>query len=90
LGFHLAAPLWHALNDQKRQQRAAQSTYDAVLWVLRTYGAARLADDWTLPRIADFSAEQLAELIAAMRRLQTTGNWPHVTDELISKLEALQ
>jgi len=69
---------------------AAQSTFDAVLWVLRSYGVKRLADDWTLPRLADFSAEQLAELIAAMRRLRATEKWPAVTDELISKLEALQ
>jgi hypothetical protein len=80
--------LWHALNDQKRQG-AAQSTYDAVLWVLRTYGVARLADDWMPPRLAQFSPEQLAELIAAMRRLKASGKWPNVTDELIAKLEAL-
>jgi hypothetical protein len=71
-------------------RRAAQSTYDAVLWVLRSYGVARLADDWTLPRLAEFSAEQLADLIAAMRRLKATEKWPAVTGDLIEKLESLQ
>ena len=60
------------------------------MWMLRSYGVKRLADDWTLPRLANFSADQLKDLIAAIRRLKATGKWPHVTDELISKLEALQ
>jgi hypothetical protein len=79
--------LWQALNDQ---QRASQSSYDAVLWVLRSYGEARLADDWMLPRLAQFSADQFQELVAAMHRLKAGGKWPAVTGELISKLEALQ
>jgi hypothetical protein len=70
--------------------RAAQSTYDACLWVLRTYGVARLNDDWMLPRLAQFSPEQMQELIAAMRRLRASGRWPNVTDELVSRLEELQ
>jgi hypothetical protein len=70
--------------------RAAQSTWDAVLWVLRTYGTARLADAWMLPRLAEFSPEQMQELIAAMRRLRASGRWPRVTDELVSRLEAMQ
>ena len=72
------------------EKHAAQSTYDAVLWVLRTYGVVRLSDDWMLPRLAQFSADQFQELVAAMRRLSASGKWPAVTDELISKLEALQ
>lgn len=70
--------------------RAAQSTYDACLWVLRTYGTARLADAWMLPRLAEFSPEQMQELIAAMRRLRASGRWPNVTDDLVSRLEARQ
>ena len=68
---------------------AAQSTFDAVLWVLRSYGVARLADDWMLPRLADFSDNQMGELIAAMHRLKATGQWPNVTADLIEKLESL-
>jgi hypothetical protein len=70
-------------------RRAAQSTYDAVLWVLREYGIARLGDDWMVPRLAEFSPEQLRELIAAMRRLKAKG-WRNVTDELIQKLEVMR
>jgi hypothetical protein len=33
-------------------KRAAQSTYDAVMWVLREYGIARLGDQWMRPRLA--------------------------------------
>jgi hypothetical protein len=68
---------------------AAQSTFDAVLWVLRSYGVARLADDWMLPRLGGFSDDQMHELIAAMHRLKATGQWPNVTAELIEKLESL-
>jgi hypothetical protein len=71
-------------------KRAAQSTWDGALWALRTYGTARLADAWMLPRLAQFSPEQMQELIAAMRRLRASGRWPNVTDELVSRLEAMQ
>jgi hypothetical protein len=70
-------------------RRAAQSTYDGVLWVLREYGVSRLGDDWMLPRLAEFSPAQIRELVAAMRRLKAKG-WRHVTDELIQKLEAMR
>jgi hypothetical protein len=69
-------------------KRAAQSTWDAVLWALRTYGVARLNDDWMRPRLAQFSPDQMQELVAAMRRLKAKG-WPMVTDELIELLEGL-
>jgi hypothetical protein len=72
------------------EKRAAESTYQAVLWTLRTHGVARLADDWMVPRLAQFSVDQFQELAAAMHRLRASGKWPAVTDELISKLEALR
>jgi hypothetical protein len=71
------------------EKRAAQSTCDAVLWVLRTCGVARLGDGWMMPRLAQFSADQFQELVAAMRRLRASGKWPAVTDELVSNLESL-
>jgi len=70
-------------------KRAAQSTYDAVLWILREYGVARLGDAWTLPRLAEFSPDEMQDLIAAMRRLKASGRWPNVTDELVAKLEGM-
>jgi hypothetical protein len=78
------------LNKSPNAQRAARSTYDACLWVLRTYGTARLADAWMLPRLAEFSPEQMRELIAAMHRLKASGQWPNVTDELVAKLEGMR
>jgi hypothetical protein len=72
------------------EKRAAQSTFDAVLWALRTYGVVRLSDTWMLPRLADFSPEQVRELVAAMRRLRATAQWPNVTDQLIRELESFQ
>ena len=74
------------LTKPPNAKRAAQSTFDACLWVLRTYGTARLADVWMLPRLAEFSPEQMQELIAAMRRLRASGRWPNVTDDLVSRL----
>jgi len=63
-----------------------QSTYDAVLWVLREYGLARLDDAWMRPRLREFSTTQLKELIAAMGRMQS--RYPRtITSELISILK---
>ena len=76
------------LTKPRDARRAAQSTYDAVLWVLREHGEARLSDDWMRPRLAQFSPDQMQELVAAMRRLKAKG-WPKVTDELIELLEGL-
>jgi hypothetical protein len=67
-------------------KRAAQSTYDAVLWVLREYGIARLDDQWMRPRLANFSTTQLKELVAAMERMRP--RYPQtITSELISALK---
>jgi hypothetical protein len=63
---------------------APQTTYDAVLWVLREYGVARLDDAWMRPRLREFSTTQLKELIAAMGRMQP--RYP-ITSELISTLK---
>jgi len=63
-----------------------QATYDAVLWVLREYGPARIDDKWMRPRLAEFSTTQLKELIAAMGRMQS--RYPRtITSELISTLK---
>jgi hypothetical protein len=67
-------------------KRAAQSTYDAVLYVLREYGVARIDDAWMRPRLADFSTTQLKDLIAAMERMQPRYRRT-ITDELTSTLK---
>jgi hypothetical protein len=57
---------------QKAEQthEAAQSTWDAVLWVLREYGEARIYDPWVTNRLAQFSPAQIDELVAALTRLK--------------------
>jgi len=72
------------------EKRAAESTYQAVLWTLRTHGVARLSDSWMLPRLAEFSPDQMLELVAAMHRLRATAQWPNVTDQLVRELESFQ
>jgi hypothetical protein len=70
-------------------RRAAQSTYDAVLWVLREHGVARLYDPWVTNRLERFSPAQIQELIAALKRLKTKPLGRNVTDELIAGVENL-
>jgi len=65
-------------------RQAAQSSYDALLWELRSYGLPRLNDRPTLDRLAALSSEQLEELIAALMRLRPS--YDAVTDQLIQNL----
>jgi len=71
-------------------KRAAQSTWDAVLWVLREHGMARIFDPWVTNRLAQFSPAQVEELIAALKRLRTKPLGQNVTDELIAGMEGLR
>jgi hypothetical protein len=70
-------------------RRAAQSTFDAVLWVLREYGVARLYDPWVTDRLAQFSSAQAEELIAALTRLKTKPLGRNVSDDLILRVERI-
>jgi hypothetical protein len=63
---------------------AAQSTYDALLYELRTYGIAQLENANCRRRLGDVSSDQLRELIATLTRLRP--QYPAITDELILKL----
>jgi len=65
-------------------KRAAQSTWDAVLWVLREHGMSRLYDPWVTNRLAQFSPPQVEELIAALTRLKSKPLGRNITDELIA------
>jgi hypothetical protein len=76
--------LWHALNDPRRRADAAQSTYDALLYELRTYGIAQLAKPNCRDRLSSLSTRQLRELIAALMRLKP--KYPAINDELLLKL----
>ena len=65
-------------------QDAAQSTYDAALWELRTYTLAQLAKENCRRRLSDLSTKQLRELIAALMRLRP--QYSMINDELLLKL----
>jgi hypothetical protein len=54
----------------RRRHGGAQSTYDALLHALRTYGLAALERPNCLRRLADLSTAQVRELIAALIRLR--------------------
>jgi hypothetical protein len=62
---------------------APQTTYDAALWELRTYGLAQLAKENCRSRLSDLSTKQLRELIAALMRLR---QYSMINDELLLKL----
>jgi hypothetical protein len=78
------------LTKPRDARRAAQLTYDAVLWVLREHGMARLFDPWTINRLTQFSPEQIGGLVAALQRLKTKPLGRNVTDELIGGIEKLR
>jgi hypothetical protein len=71
----------------KRPLRAAVSTYEALVYELRTYGIAQLASPRCRGRLADLSAEQTRDLIAALIRLKPI--YLAITDELLLKLGTL-
>ena len=68
-------------------KRAAESTFQAVAYVLRQHGMRRLNDPWLTIRLAEFSDEQIVELIAALGRMQP--RFPAITDKLINKIVEL-
>jgi hypothetical protein len=63
---------------------AAQTTYDAALWELRTYGVAQIAKDNCRRRLSDLSTKQIRELIASLMRLRP--HYSMINDELLLKL----
>jgi hypothetical protein len=69
-------------------QQAPQSTYDALLYELRTYGLAQLNKPNCLRRLSALSSDQLNELIAALLRLRP--KYPAITDELLLSTHAPQ
>jgi hypothetical protein len=75
------------LTKPRDTRRAAESTFRAVAYVLRTYGMSRLHDPWTVVRLQEFSKEQITELIAALGRMQ--GRFPAITDQLIVEIGKL-
>jgi N-acetyl-anhydromuramyl-L-alanine amidase AmpD len=68
-------------------KRAAESTFQAVAYVLREYGMRRLNDPWLTFRLGEFSDAQIAELIAALKRMKA--RYPEITDQLITEITKL-
>jgi len=77
--------LFAQLNGERRQHGAAQSTYDAVFYELRTYGVAQFAQANCRRRLADLSTTQVRELIAALIHLRPQ-HATTITDDLIGLL----
>ena len=69
-------------------KRAAESTFQAVAYVLRQHGMRRLNDPWLTVRLAEFSDAQITELIAALGRMQP--RYPAITNEVISEITKLR
>jgi hypothetical protein len=59
-----------------------------VAYVLRSYGMQRLDDPWLTSRLGQFSDAQVAELIAALGRMQL--HYPAITNELIAQITTLR
>ena len=72
--------------DPRLAREAAQATFDAALYELRTYGISQLAKPNCRGRLSDLSTRQGQELIAALLRLRA--KYPVIADELIAKLRA--
>jgi len=69
-------------------KRVAESTFQAVAYVLRTYRMQRLDDPWLTNRLAKFSDAQVKELVAALGRMQP--KYPTITDELVAAIAMLE
>jgi hypothetical protein len=70
--------------SNQQSSDAPQTTYDAALWELRTYGSVQLGSEDCRRRISDLSIKQLRELIAALMRLRS--QYSMINDELLLKL----
>jgi hypothetical protein len=69
-------------------KRVAESTFQAVAYVLRTFGTKRLDDPWLTNRLANFSDAQIKELVAALGRMQP--RYAAITDGLIAEIAKLE
>jgi hypothetical protein len=62
-------------------------TLDALIYELRTYGAAQLVEPNCRSRLADLSTPQVRELITRLIRLRP--QYPRIDDDLIVLLGGL-
>jgi hypothetical protein len=64
---------------------ATTSTIDALKYELRCFGIAQLKKPRTQARIAELSAEQMGDVIAALKRMQPA--CPLISDEFVQLLQ---
>ena len=69
---------------QARRWEAPASTYEAALYALRTRGIAAFAEPRLRQRLAELSADQMRELVAALTRLRP--QCPSISEALMSEL----
>jgi hypothetical protein len=69
-------------------KRVAESTFQAVAYVLREYGMRRLNDPWLTNRLAGFSDAQIRELVVVLGRMQP--KYPATTAELVAAIAMLK
>ena len=67
-----------------RRRAAAASTYEAVLYTLRTRESAALGERHCRQRLAELSDDQMRELVAALKRLKP--QYPSISEELMLEL----
>lgn len=76
---------WHELNATAQHDRAAASTVEAVMYELRTYGAAQLTKANCQRRLGMLSPEQMREVITRLIKLRP--QYSAISDELLRQLE---
>jgi len=75
---------YEAAVRREREQGAAPTTIEGVMYELRTYGLAALAGPNCRRRLASLSTAQLREVIG--RLMQLRPRYPAITDDLLLKL----
>jgi len=76
------------LTKPRDAKRVAENTFQAVAYVLRSYGMRRLDDPWLTTRLGDFSDAQITALVAALKRMQP--RYAAITNELIAEITKLE
>jgi hypothetical protein len=79
--------VWRELNDP-RDRPTPRTTVDALLYQLRTDGLAAFEHPSCRRRLAELSAEQLHEVMAALIRVRA--KCEAVTDELLIALDGIR
>ena len=76
---------YYRIHQHHFRDHAAQSTVEAVVYELRTYGLAQLKKPNCQRRLGDLSGEQLREVIARLIRLRP--QYSKIDDKLLLQLE---